>query len=185
MHTIQLNPSVRFITNMKNGWQPYASVGMVWNLMNETNVTANGVSLPDMSVKPYVEYGVGVQKLWKDKFTGFLQAMIRNGGRNGIAITGGFRWALGQEGKPIEKVENIEKPKTVMKLSSMGETDEEILRSAQNDRKIIKQLTPNQKVAQQGGKKIIKQLSQNQKAALGGKVQNTTRTTSSGLLMQL
>ena len=78
MHTIQLNPSVRFITNMKNGWQPYASVGMVWNLMNETNVTANGVSLPDMSVKPYVEYGVGVQKLWKDKFTGFLQAMIRN-----------------------------------------------------------------------------------------------------------
>ena len=153
--------------------------------MNETNVTANGVSLPDMSVKPYVEYGVGVQKLWKDKFTGFLQAMIRNGGRNGIAITGGFRWALGQEGKPIEKVENIEKPKTVMKLSSMGETEEEILRSAQNDRKIIKQLTPNQKVAQQGGKKIIKQLSQNQKAALGGKVQNTTRTTSSGLLMQL
>ena len=92
---------------------------------------------------------------------------------------------MGQEGKPIEKVENIEKPKTVMKLSSMGETDEEILRSAQNDRKIIKQLTPNQKVAQQGGKKIIKQLSQNQKAALGGKVQNTTRTTSSGLLMQL
>ena len=110
--------------------------------------------------------------------------------RNGIAITGGFRWALGDEGKPIEKVENIEKPKTVMKLSSMG-VNNEILNQVQNDkvvqndRKIIKQLTPNQKVAQQGGKKIIKQLSQNQKAALGGKVQNTTRTTSSGLLMQL
>ena len=31
LHTIQLNPSVRFIANLKNGWQPYASVGMVLN----------------------------------------------------------------------------------------------------------------------------------------------------------
>ena len=58
MHTIQLNPSVRFIANTKTGWQPYASVGMVWNLFNETTATANGVKLPEMSMKPYVEYGL-------------------------------------------------------------------------------------------------------------------------------
>ena len=105
MHSIQLNPQVRFIANMKNGWQPYASVGMVWNILNETSVTANNVRLPEMSIKPYVEYGVGVQKCFKDKYTGFMQAMVRNGGRNGVALTAGFRWALGEEGKPIEKVE--------------------------------------------------------------------------------
>ena len=103
LHTIQLNPSVRFIANMKNGWQPYASVGMVWNLMNESKITANNVKLPEMSVKPYVEYGVGVQRNWADKFTAFLQAMIRNGGRNGIALTGGFRFMLGSDDKDNDK----------------------------------------------------------------------------------
>ncbi|MBE7713446.1 MAG: hypothetical protein E7Z87_06860 [Cyanobacteria bacterium SIG26] len=106
MHAIQLKPSLKFIANAKNGWQPYASVGMVWSIMDQTDFTANGHRLPSMSMKPYVEYGVGVQKRWKDKFTGFLQAMIRNGGRNGIILTAGFRWSLGKEGKPIEKVEN-------------------------------------------------------------------------------
>ena len=30
--------------------------------------------------------------------------MVRNGGRTGVALTAGFRWALGNEGKPVEKV---------------------------------------------------------------------------------
>lgn len=106
-HSIQLNPSIRFITNTKTGWQPYASVGMVWNVMNENKVTANDVRLPEMGMKPYVEYGVGVQKNWKDRFTAFGQAMLRNGGRTGIALSGGFRWALGHEGSPIKKQEKL------------------------------------------------------------------------------
>ena len=113
LHTIQLNPSVRFIANLKGGWQPYASVGMVWNLMNESKVTANNVKLPEMSVKPYVEYGVGVQRNWADKFTAFLQAMIRNGGRNGIALTGGFRFMLGSDD------DNNDKPKVKKEIKSL------------------------------------------------------------------
>ena len=152
MHAIQINPNIRFIANTKNGWQPYASVGMVWNILDGTKVTANDVRLPEMSVKPYVEYGLGVQKRWKDKYTGYVQAMIRNGGRNGVALTGGFRWALGKEGKPIQKVTN-----------------------------------PQNKTAQMsnGDRKIIKQLTQAQKTALGAKPQNTTRTTSTGILKEL
>ena len=112
LHTIQLNPSVRFIANLKGGWQPYASVGMVWNLMNESKVTANNVKLPEMSVKPYVEYGVGVQRNWADKFTAFLQAMIRNGGRNGVALTGGFRFMLGSDN-------DNDKPKVKKEIKSL------------------------------------------------------------------
>ena len=112
LHTIQLNPSIRFIANLENGWQPYASVGMVWNLLNQTDTTANNIALPQMHIRPYVEYGLGIQKRWADKFTGFLQAMIRNGGRNGIAITGGLRWNIGKA--PAENV-NSDKPKTVIK----------------------------------------------------------------------
>ena len=100
-HSIQLNPSIRFISNFKNGWQPYASVGMVWNLMNSSDIRANGIKLPEMSMKPYVEYGLGLQRNWKERFTAFGQAMVRNGGRNGVALTFGFRWAIGKGGEDL------------------------------------------------------------------------------------
>lgn len=128
-HSIQLNPSVRFIANTKKGWQPYASVGMVWNVLNENKITANNVKLPEMSMKPYVEYGIGIQRNWKDKFTAFGQAMLRNGGRNGIALTAGFRWSLGKEGAPIEKV------------------DKNSNKTATNNRTILKQLSSDAKTA--------------------------------------
>ena len=95
LHTVQLNPTLRLIGNVK-GWQPYASVGMVWNLMNKTSVTANSIELPEMSIKPYMRYDVGVQKAFSDRFTGFIQAMGYNGGRNGIDVVGGIRWAFGK-----------------------------------------------------------------------------------------
>ncbi len=100
-HTFQINPSVKAIANLKNGWQPYASVGFVWNVLNSGKVKANNVVLPTMSIDPYVEYGVGVQKSWKDRFTGYGQAMVRNGGRNGVALTFGFRWALGKDSEDL------------------------------------------------------------------------------------
>ena len=120
MHTIQLNPAIRFIGNTKSGWQPYASVGMVWNLLNETNAKANGVVLPKMHTKPYIEYGVGLQKHWNDKFSAFGQAMVRNGGRNGVALTAGFRWALGEKKAPetveVKEVKTKKAHKPVQKV---------------------------------------------------------------------
>lgn len=118
LHSIQLYPSIKFMGNIGRGWQPYASVGMVWNILNETKFTANNVRLPEMSIKPYVEYGVGLQKVWHDKCTGFVQAMLRNGGRNGIALTFGFKWAVGNESKPIERVQNYD-TKHVLKAPAL------------------------------------------------------------------
>lgn len=101
LHGLQLNPSIRFIANCKNGWQPYASVGMVWNVLNSSKVRANDVLLPRMSIKPYVEYGLGLQRTWAERFTAYGQAMVRNGGRNGVMLSGGMRWSLG-EGEAID-----------------------------------------------------------------------------------
>ena len=97
LHAITIAPGVKFIANLKNGWQPYLGVNMVWSIMDKTDVMAQDVRLPQLSVKPYVEYGVGVQKSWGERFTAFFQTMIRNGGRTGIVLTAGFRWALGKE----------------------------------------------------------------------------------------
>ena len=69
---------------------------MRWNIMDKTHFSIQDVSIPDMSVKPYVEYGVGVQRKWGERFTGYGQAMIRNGGRNGVMLSFGFKWLLGK-----------------------------------------------------------------------------------------
>ena len=70
---------------------------MVWNLLDKSKVTANDIRLPEMSIKPYVQYGVGIQKRFNDSFLAFGQAMIHNGGRNGISLTAGLRWQVGRK----------------------------------------------------------------------------------------
>lgn len=70
---------------------------MVWNLLDKNKVTAGDVRLPEVSIKPYVQYGVGVQKMFKnDTITFFGQTLIQNGGRNGVSLNAGIRWAIGK-----------------------------------------------------------------------------------------
>ena len=95
LHAIEIIPGLRIIGNLGNGWQPYLGVNLTWNIMDRTKFYADDVALSELSVKPYIEYGVVIMKRKGDRFTGFGQAMIRNGGRNGIALTLGLRWALG------------------------------------------------------------------------------------------
>ena len=38
-----------------------------------------------------------------------ISGMIRNGGRNGVALTFGFRWELGKNQKHIERVQKTNK----------------------------------------------------------------------------
>ena len=94
LNAIQIAPGIKFIGNLKNGWQPYINVQVVINLLDSTKFKANVVSMPEMSVKPFVVYGAGVQKRWGERFTGFAQAMFRSGGRNGVGFNLGLRWSI-------------------------------------------------------------------------------------------
>ena len=64
--------------------------------MDKSSFRLQDVTIPTMSVDRYIEYGLGVQKRWGDRFTGYGQAMVRNGGRNGVMLSIGFRWAIGK-----------------------------------------------------------------------------------------
>lgn len=97
LHAFQLEPGVKLIGNLKNGWQPYAGVSFVWNLFDKAKFQANDVSLPQISVKPYVKYGVGVRKSWGERLTGFFQTYVTNGGRNGVGFQAGFSFAIGKD----------------------------------------------------------------------------------------
>lgn len=94
LHAIHIEPQIKLIGNFKNYLQPYLSVSMVWNILDNSRFQANDVYLPELSVKPFVQYGAGVQKRWGERLTGFLEAMIRNGGRNGIALMFGLRFSI-------------------------------------------------------------------------------------------
>lgn len=97
LNAIQIAPGIKFIANTKNGWQPYLGAEMFWNLMDKAKYYANDVSLPELSIKPYFQYGLGVQKRVGERITGFGQAMVRNGGRTGIALAFGFRMSVGKD----------------------------------------------------------------------------------------
>lgn len=87
--------------------------------MDDTRFKANDVSLPELSVKPYVEYGLGLQKRWGDRFTGFGQCMFGSGGRNGVALSFGLRFALGKvPDKTSYKATTLKQKTTEIKLSS-------------------------------------------------------------------
>ena len=117
LNTIQISPGIKFYMNTKNGWQPYIGVNMMWNIMGNTHARANGVKLPEMSVKPYVQYGIGLQKTMKDHFTAYGQVMLQNGGRNGVSLTAGFKWNIGRD-KNQEKVHREDSTRTVIKDKS-------------------------------------------------------------------
>ncbi len=91
-HSVQISPGVRFITNLDNGWKPYFEVSKVWNVGDEGETIVEGARLPRMNVKPYMQYGIGVQGCVKDKFMLYGQGLIEEGGRDGVLITGGVRW---------------------------------------------------------------------------------------------
>ena len=96
LNAIQISPCLRLFANTKSGWQPYLNFDFKWNIMDKTDFTAANISLPQLSIKPYVEYGLGVQKCFKDTIYGHLQTVLRNGGRNGIAFSMGLDVLLGK-----------------------------------------------------------------------------------------
>ena len=57
LNAIQMEPGLKFIGNLKNGWQPYTGISIVFNLMDKGEFMANDIALPSMSIKPFIKYG--------------------------------------------------------------------------------------------------------------------------------
>ena len=99
LNAIQIEPGVKLIGNLNNGWQPFVNVSFTWNLLDKTKVYANDVSLPEMSIDPYIKYGIGIRKMQGEYFTGFAQTYFTHGGRNGVGFQFGLAWVIGEQTK--------------------------------------------------------------------------------------
>ncbi|MCR5260788.1 MAG: hypothetical protein K6C94_03010 [Candidatus Gastranaerophilales bacterium] len=91
----QLAPGLKLAFNTANGWQPYLNCDFNWILGGASGSTVNYVRLPELSSDPWIEYGLGLQKRWGERFTGYGQAMFRSLGRSGVAFSAGMRWRVG------------------------------------------------------------------------------------------
>lgn len=107
LNAIHISPGVKLIGNFKGGWQPYLSISETWTLMDTPIFFKNGVIQPRVSIDPYVEYGGGIQRKWKDRYTSFGQILFRGGGRNGVSFYFGFRYAFGKDLKIPKSKTNI------------------------------------------------------------------------------
>lgn len=96
INAMQIIPSVKLIANLKNGWQPYLGVSVIWDLIDSPAIYEDEVLKQRVNFAPFCEYGGGLQRKWKDRYTAFGQIMMRGGGRNGVSLIAGGRVALGK-----------------------------------------------------------------------------------------
>ena len=81
----------------KKSFNIYLTAQMVYNIMGGVDGKAGNVDLGYVRMRhSYFEYGLGVSKNFKDRFGGFLQFVIRNGGRTGIGFSGGLQFKVGK-----------------------------------------------------------------------------------------
>jgi len=81
---IQIEPAMKLVANMTKTFQTYANASVIWNLMDDLVFKANDSEHPNMPIKTYAQYGVGVNKYFGEKFTAGADLFGRAMGRTGF-----------------------------------------------------------------------------------------------------
>ena len=96
LHGVNLAPGVNLIWERET-FSIYGTLQYMYNLNQSVGGRAGNVYLPRVSMeRGYIQYGLGFNKRFGDRFSGFLQAVFRNAGRTGIGLQAGFQWQLGK-----------------------------------------------------------------------------------------
>jgi len=96
LNVVNISPGIKFVGNLKHGWQPYIEGRVMWSLFDKSDYSTALIDVPSISLKPYAQYGIGIQKVWGERSTGFAQFMMRSGGRNDVSFNFGYKCALGE-----------------------------------------------------------------------------------------
>ncbi|MDD5021286.1 MAG: hypothetical protein PHR82_03995 [Endomicrobiaceae bacterium] len=81
---VQLEPAMKLLANVTKTFQTYVNASIVWNLIDNMEFKANDSQLPNMPIKTYTQYGVGVNKYFGEKFTVGADLFGRAMGRTGF-----------------------------------------------------------------------------------------------------
>ena len=96
LNGINIAPGLNLIWE-KETFSIYATLQYMYNINQSVGGRAGNVRLPNVHMdRGYIQYGIGFNKRFGERFSGFLQAVFRNAGRTGVGLQAGFQWQLGK-----------------------------------------------------------------------------------------
>ncbi len=96
LHGVNVAPGVNLIWE-KETFSIYGTLQYMYNINGAVGGRAGNVGLPQVEMeRGYIQYGLGFTKKWGDRFSGYLQAVLRNVGRTGVGFQMGFNILLGK-----------------------------------------------------------------------------------------
>ena len=91
MNVFTVAPELKVAKDFGEGLNGYAKVAYKMFFYDNNKIEADDVLMPAMSVKPYVEYGVGATKTWSDDMATFAEINRHDGGRTGWDLNLGLK----------------------------------------------------------------------------------------------
>ena len=122
LNGINVAPGLNLIYS-RDTWSVYGTIQYMFNINDQVGGKAGNVKLPTTEMRHgYINYGVGVTKTWKDRFSSYFQINFRNGGRTGVGFQLGlnytFDWFSPKSNKaPKANAKQIKKSTTSNKKS--------------------------------------------------------------------
>lgn len=83
LHLFEVAPGVKVNKDFNNGWTGYAQAKYAFIMDNGGDADVNNITLPNISAKDYVEYGLGANKALNDSWSLSAEINRRDGGREG------------------------------------------------------------------------------------------------------
>lgn len=94
LNGLNVAPGANLIWKKPN-YSLYAMAQWMFNIDGGSSGQAGNVELPSVRMGTgYIEYGAGVTRQFKERFTTFAQGTIRNGTRNGVGVQAGLNWSI-------------------------------------------------------------------------------------------
>ena len=89
-HNVFLVPSAKIMASL-SGWYPYLSGNLFLNTLQNGEVTADNLVLPEYKVSDYAEFSVGIENTFLKDYSGYAQVSFYTGGVSGYALQLGLR----------------------------------------------------------------------------------------------
>lgn len=96
LNGVNIAPGLNLIWE-KETFSIYGTLQYMYNVNGAVGGQAGHVGLPQLEMqRGYIQYGLGFNKRFSDRFSGYLQAVLRNVGRTGVGFQMGFNIMLGK-----------------------------------------------------------------------------------------
>ncbi|MDR1695798.1 MAG: hypothetical protein LBR69_04110 [Endomicrobium sp.] len=92
---LHLEPALRFSAELDDNFRTYADVSYVWSFMDNAVFMAGDTELPQLSIEPYLQYGVGLSKILGENLSASAEIYGRGAGRRGVGGHLNVRWSFG------------------------------------------------------------------------------------------